>query len=152
MVEGVGNSKVDADNSSSGLRDGMGSCRHMGVGRCGSNRSISSSSSNMFIDSSNRISSKTFGNSSSHYSLTIPLITHRPNGGSGGHLVVVLTLKRSRHHRPTLRWAAFTSASGAEDSGIWSRSVPLHSGSKVHATVAVSLATATTTSSLTSPT
>ena len=71
VVEGVGNSKVDADNSSSGLRGGMGSCRHMSVGRCGSNRS----SSNMFIDSSsssssNRISSNTFGNSSSYYSLT----------------------------------------------------------------------------------
>ena len=67
VVEGVGNSKVDADNSSSGLRGGMGSCRHMSVGRCGSNRS----SSNMFIDSSsssisNRISSNTFGNSSSY--------------------------------------------------------------------------------------
>ena len=39
VVEGVGNSKVDANNSSSGLRGGMGSCRHMAVGRCGSNRS-----------------------------------------------------------------------------------------------------------------
>ena len=75
VVEGVGNSKLDADNSSSGLTGGMGSCRHMLVGRHGSNRS----SSNMFIDSSsqrdmfidscgssiNRISSNTFGNSSS---------------------------------------------------------------------------------------
>ena len=43
VVEGVGNSKVDANNRSSGLRGGMGSCRHMAVGRCGSNRSISSS-------------------------------------------------------------------------------------------------------------
>ena len=64
VVDGVGNSKVDADNSSSGLRGGMGSCRHVSVGRCGSNRS----SSNMFIDSSsssssNRISSNTFGSS-----------------------------------------------------------------------------------------
>ena len=56
VVEGVGNRKVD--NSSSGLRDRMASCRHMAVGRCGSNRSTSSSS-NLFIDSSN-----TFGNSS----------------------------------------------------------------------------------------
>ena len=59
VVEGVGNSKVDADNSSSGLRGRMGSCHHMAVGRCGSNRSISSSSSNssrnMFIDSGNRM-------------------------------------------------------------------------------------------------
>ena len=75
LVDGVGNSKVDADNSSSGLRGGMGSCHHMSVGRHGSNRS----SSNMFIDSSsrsdifidscrssiNRISSNIFGNSSS---------------------------------------------------------------------------------------
>ena len=167
VVEGVGNSKVDADNSSSGLRGGMGSCRHMAVGRCGSNRSISSSrcssnrssssgSSNMFVDSSNPINSNTFGNSSSNYSLTIPLITHRPNGESGGHLIVVLTLlggaKRSRHLCPTLQWAACTSASGAEDSGIWPRSVPLHSGSKVHAIVVVSMATALTTASLTSPT
>ena len=154
-MEGVGNNKVDADNSSSGLRGGMGSCRHMSVGRCGSNRS----SSNMFIDSSsssNRISSNTFGNSSSYYSLTIPFIVHRPNGGSGGHLIVVLTLlggtRRNRHPRPTLRWAACTSASGAEDSGIWPRSVPLHSGSKVHATAVVSMATATTTASPTSTT
>ena len=169
VVKGMGNSKLDADNSSSGLRGGMGSCRHMAVGRyvsnrsissssrCGSNRSSSSSSSsNMFIDSSNRVSSNTFGNSSSNYSFTIPLITHRPNGRSGGHLIVVLTLlggtRRSRHPRPTPRWAACTSASGAEDSDIWPRSVPLHSGSKVHAIVVVSMATATTTASLTSPT
>ena len=167
-MEGVGNSKADTDSSSSGLRGGMGSCRHMSVGRCGSNRSISSSrcgsnrsSSNMFIDSSsssssNRISSNTFGNSSSYYSLTIPLIMHRPNGGSGGHLIVVITLlsgtRRNRHPRPTLRWAACTSASDAEDSGIWPRSVPLHSGSKVHATAVVSMATATTTASPTSTT
>ena len=135
VVEGVGNSKVDADNNSSGLRGGMSSCRNMAVGRCGSNRSISRSrcgsnrsssssrsSSNMFIDSSNRISSNTFSNSSSNYSLIIPLITHRPNGGSGGHLILVLTLlggtKRSRHPRPILQWAACTSANGAEDSGI----------------------------------
>ena len=166
VVEGVGNSKVDVDNSSSGLRGGMGSCRHVAVCRCGSNRSISSSrcgsnrssssSSNMFLDSSNRISSSTFGNSGSNYSLTIPLITHRPNGGPGGYLIVVVTLlggtKRSRHPRPTLRWAACTSASGAEDSGIWPRSVPLHSGSKVHAIVVVSMATTTIATSLTSPT
>ena len=148
VVEGVGNSKVDADNSSSGLKGGVGSCRHKAVGRCGSNRS-SSRSSNMFIDSSN-----TFCNSSSNYSLTIPLVTHRPNGGSGGHLIGVLALlgstKRSRHPRPTPRWAACTSASGAEDSGIWPRSVPLHSGSKANAIVVVSMATATTTASLTS--
>ena len=157
VVEGVGNSKVDADNSTSGLRGGMGSCRHMSVGRCGSNRS----SSNMFIDSSsssssNRISSNTFGNSSSYYSLTIPLIMHRTNGGSGGHLIVVLTLlggtRRNRHPRPALRWTACTSASGAEDSDIWPRFVPLHSGSKVHATAVVSMATATTTASPTSTT
>ena len=167
VVERVGNSKVDADNRSSGLRGGMGSCRHMVVGRCSSNRSISSSrcgsnrfssssSSNMFIDSSNRINSNTFGNSSRNYSLNIPLIMHHPNGGSGGHLVVVLTLlggtKRGHHPRPTLRWAAGTSASGAEDSGIWPRSVLIHSGSNVHAIVAVSIATATTTASLISPT
>ena len=166
MVEGMGSSKVDVDNSSSGLRGGMGSCRHMAVGRygsnlsissrrCGSNRSSSSSSSNMFIDSSNRISSNTFGNSTSNHSLVIPLITHRPNGGSGGHLIAVLTLlggtKRSRHPRPTVRWAACTSASGTEDSGIWPRSVSLHSGS-IHAIVVVSMVTATTTASLTSPT
>ena len=179
VVEGVGDSKVDADNRSSGLRGGIGSCRHMVVGRCGSNRSISSSrcgsncsssssrcgsncssssssSSKMFIDSSNRISSNTFGNSNSNYSLTIPLIPHHPNEGSGGHLIVVLTLlggtKRSRHSRPTLRWAACTSACGAEESGIWPRFVPLHSGSKVYAIVAVSMATAPTTASRTSPT
>ena len=153
VVEGVGNSKVDADNSSSGLRGGIGSCRHMSVGRCGSNRS----SSNMFIDSSsNRISSSTFGNSSSYYSLTIPLIMHRPKGGSGGYLIVVLTLlggtRRNCHPRPTLRWAACTSASGAKYSGIWPGSVPLHSGSKVHATTVVSMATATTTASPTNTT
>ena len=77
--------------------------------------------------------------SSSYYSLTVPFIMHRPNVGSGGHLIVVLTLlggtKRNRHPRPTLRWAACTSASGAEDLGIWPRSVPFHSGSKVHAIV-----------------
>ena len=169
LVDGVGNSKVDADNSSGGLRGGMGSCRHMSVGRHGSNCSSSnmfidnSSSINIFIDSSsrsdmfidscsssiNRISSNTFGNSSSYYSRTVPLIMHRPNGGSEGHLIVVLTLlggtRRNRHPRPTLRWSACTSASGAEDSGIWPRSVPLHSGSKVHATAVVSMATATTT-------
>ena len=87
----MGNSKADADNSSSGLRGGMGSCRHMAVDRRCSNRFIissrcssnrSSSSSNMFIDSSNRISSNTFGNGSSNYSFTIPL-THHPNGESG---------------------------------------------------------------------
>ena len=33
VVEGVGNSKVDAGNSSSGLRGGMSSCRHMAVSR-----------------------------------------------------------------------------------------------------------------------
>ena len=76
LVDDVGNSKVDVDNSSSGLRGGMGSCRHMSVGRCGSNRS----SSNMFIDSSSR--SNTFidscsSSSSSYYSLTVPLIMHR---------------------------------------------------------------------------
>ena len=65
------NSKVDTDNSTSGLRGGMGSCRHMAVGRCGSNRSISSRRDG------NRISS-------SYYSLTIPFLMHRPNGGSGG--------------------------------------------------------------------
>ena len=160
----MGNSKVDADISSSGLRGGMGSCRHMAVSRCSNKRSISSSrcgsnrssssSSKMVVDSSsssssssNRISSNTFGNSSSYYSLTIPLIMHRPNMGSGGHLIVVLTLlggtKRNRHPRPTLRWAACTSASGAEDSGLWPRSVPLHSGSKVHKIAVVSIATAT---------
>ena len=80
VVDGMGNSKVDADNSSSGLRGGMGSWRHMSVGRSGSNRSSSnmfidsSSSSNMFIgssssSSSNRISSNAFGRSSSNTSL-----------------------------------------------------------------------------------
>ena len=111
------------------------------------------SRSDMLIDncssSINRISRNTFGNSSSYYRRTVPLIMHRPNGGSEGHLIVVLTLlggtRRNRHPRPTLRWAACTSASGAEDSGIWPRSVPLHSGSKVHATAVVSMATATTT-------
>ena len=170
LVDGVGNSKVDADNSISGLRGGMGSCRHMSVGRHGSNRSssnmfVDSSSSNMFIDSSSRsnmfidscsssinhISSNTFGNISSYKSRTVLLIMHRPNGGSEGHLIVVLTLlgstRRNRHPRPTLRWAVCTSASGAEDSGIRPRSVPLHSGSKVHATAVVSMATATTTAS-----
>ena len=121
----------------------MGSCRHMVVDRCGSNRSISSRRDG------NRISS-------SYYRLTIPFIMHRPNGGLGDHLIVVLTLlagtSRSRHPRPTLRWASCTSASGAEDSGIWPRSVPLHSGSKVHATAVVSRGTATTTSSPTSTT
>ena len=130
----------------------MGTNCSISSSRCGSNRSSSSSSSNMFIDSSNRINSNTFGNSSSSYSLDIPLILHRPNGRSGGHLIVVLTLlggtKRSRHPRPTLRCAACTSASDAEDSGIWPRSVPFHSGSKVHATVVVSMATATTAASL----
>ena len=158
----MGNSKVDADISSSGLRGGMDSCRHMAVSRCSNKRSISSSrcgsnrssssGSNIFVNSSssssrNRISSNTFGNSSSYYSLTIPLIMHRPNMGSGGHLIVVLTLlggtKRNRHPRPTLRWAACTSASGAEDSGLWPRSVPFHSGSKVHKIAVVSMATAT---------
>ena len=109
VVDGVGNSNVDADNIRSGLRGGMGSCRHTSVGRCGSNRSSSnifinsSSSSNIFIDSSssNRTSSSTFGNSSSYYSLTIPLIMHRPNGGSGGHFIVVLTLLGgTRRNRP----------------------------------------------------
>ena len=137
------NSKVDTDNSTSGLRGGMGSCRHMAVGRCGSSRSISSRRDG------NRISS-------SYYSLTIPFVMHRPNGGSGGHLIVVLTLlrgtRKNRHPRPTLRWAACTSASGAEDSGIWPRSVPLHSGSKVYATAVVSMATATTTASPTTTT
>ena len=117
---------------------------HQQQQRCGSNRSSSNSSSNC-------ISSNTFGNSSSYYSLAIPLIMHRPNGGSGGHLIVVLTLlggtKRNRHPRPSLRWAACTSASGAEDLGIWPRSVPLYSSSKVHATAVVSMATATTTAS-----
>ena len=169
VVDGVGNSKVNADNSSSGLRGEMGSCRHMSVGRCGSNRSSSnmfidsSSNSNMFIDSSSNSnmfidssSSSSSNRISSYYSLTIPLIMHRPNGGSGGHLIVVLTLlggtRWNRHPRLTLRWATCTSASGAEDSGIWPRSVPLHSGSKVHATAVVSMATATTTASPTSPT
>ena len=159
------NSKVDTDSSISGLRGGMGSCRYMAVGRCGSNRSISSSrcGSNRSISSSrcgsNRsISSRRDSNriSSSYHSLTIHFIIHRPNVGSGGHLIVVLTLlggtKRNRHPRPTLRWAACTSASGAEDSGIWPRSVPLHSGSKVHAIAVVSMATATTTASSTSTT
>ena len=54
--------------------------------------------------------------------------------------------------RPALRWAACTSASGAEDLGIWPRSVPLHSGLKVHAIAVVSVATATTTASPTSTT
>ena len=130
----------------------MSSCRHMAGGRCGSNRSISNSrcGSNCSISrrrDCNRISS-------SYYSLTITFIMHLPNVGSGGHLIVVLTLlggtKRNRHPRPTLRWAACTSASGAEDSGIWPGSVPLHSGSKVHAIAVVSMATATTTASPTS--
>ena len=137
------NSKVDTDNSISGLRGGMGSCRHIAVGRCGSNRSISSRRDGNAI-------------SSSYYSLTIPFIMHRPNVGLGGHLIVVLTLlggtKRNRHPRPTLRWAACTSASGAEDSGIWPRSVPLHSGSKVYAIAMVNMATATTTAPPTSTT
>ena len=156
------NSKVDADNSISGLRGGMGSGRHLAVVRCGSNRSISSSrrDSNCFSSSrsSNRISSNTSGNTSSNRissntlgNITIPFIMHRPNVGSGGHLIVVLMLlggtERNRHPRPTLRWAACTSASGAEDSGIWARPVPLHSGSKVHAIAVVSMATATTTAS-----
>ena len=79
-----------------------------------------------------------------------------PECGIGGHLIVVLTLlggtKRNRHPRLTLRWAACTSASGAEDSAIWPRSVPLHSGLKVHAVAEVSMATATTTASPTSTT
>ena len=118
------------------------------------------SRSDMLIDSCsssiNRISSNTFGNSSSYYRRTVPLIMHRPNGGPEGHLIVVLTLlggtRRNRNPRPTLQWAACTSASGAEDSGIWPRSVPLHSGSKVHATAVVSMATATTTASPTQTT
>ena len=116
------------------------------------------SRSDMLIDSCsiNRISTNTFGNSSSYYHRTVPLIMHRPNGGSEGHLIVVLTLlggtRRNRHPRPTLRWAACTSASGAEDSGIWPRSVPPHSGSKVHATAVVSMAIATTTASPTQTT
>ena len=79
-----------------------------------------------------------------------------PKCGVGGHLIVVLTLlggtRRNRHPRPTLRWAACTSASDAEDSSIWPRSVPLHSGSKVHATAVVSMATVTTTASPTNTT
>ena len=166
----MGNSKVDADNSSSGLRGEMGSCRHMAVGRCGSNRSISSSrcgsnrsssssSSNMFIDSSsisNRISSNTFGHGSSYYSLTILLIMHRPNGGSGGAFECGSNARgwyqEESPPRPTLRWAAYTSASGVEDSGIWPRFVPFYSGSKVHATAVASMITATTTASPTSTT
>ena len=109
----------------------MGSCRHMAVGRRDGNRI-----------------------SSSYYSLTIPFIMHSPNAGSEGHLIVALTLlggtKRNRHPRPTLRWAACTSASGAEDLGIWLRSVPLHSGLNVLAIAVVSMATATTTASPTS--
>ena len=54
--------------------------------------------------------------------------------------------------RPTLRWAAYTSASGVEDSGIWPRFVPFYSGSKVHATAVASMITATTTASPTSTT
>ena len=136
------NSKVDTDDSIiSGLRGGMGSCCHMAVGRCGRNSSISSRRDG------NRISS-------SYYSITIPFIMHRPNVESGGHLIVVLTLlggtKKNRHPRPTHRWAACTSASGVEDLGIWPRSVPLHSGSKVHAIAVVSMATATTAASPTS--
>ena len=127
------NSMVDTDDITSGLRGGMGSCRHMAVGRRDGNRI-----------------------SSSYYSLTIPFIMHRPNAGSGGHLIVALTLlggtKRNRHPRPALRWAACTSASGAEDLGIWLRSVPLHSGLKVLAIAVVSMATATTTASPTSTT
>ena len=132
----------------------MGSCRHMAVGRCGSNRSISSSR----CGSNCSISSRRDGNriSSSYYSLPIPFIMHRPNAGSGGHLIIALTLlggtKRNRHPRPTLRWAACTSASGADDSGIWPRSVPLHSGLKVLAIAVVKMATATTTASPTSTT
>ena len=122
------NSTVDTDDITSGLRGGMGSCRHMAVGRRYGNRI-----------------------SSSYYSLTIPFIMHSPNAGSGGHLFVALTLlggtKRNRHPRPTLRWAACTSASGAEDLGIWLRSVPLHSGLNVLAIAVVSMATATTTAS-----
>ena len=121
----------------------MGSCHHMAVGRCGSNRSISSRRDG------NRISS-------SYYSLTIPFIMRRPNAGSGDHLIAVVTLlvgtKRNRHPRPTLRWAACTSASGAEDLGIWPRSVPLHGGLKVHAIAVVSMTTATTSASPTSTT
>ena len=121
----------------------MGSCRNMAVGRCGSNRSISN----------RRDGNRTSG---SYYSLIIPFIMRRPNVGSGGHLIVVLTLlgstKRNRHLRPTLRWAACTRSSGAEDLGIWPRSVSLHSGSKVHAIAVVSMATAITTASPTSTT
>ena len=148
------NSKVDTDNSISGLRGGMCSCRHMAVGRCDSNRSISRSR----CGSNRSISSRRDGNriSSRYYSLAIPLIMHRSNNGSGGHLIMVLTLlggtKRNHYPRPTLRWAACSSASGTEDSGMWPRSVPLHSGSKVHATAVVSMATATTTASPTSTT
>ena len=54
------NSMVDTDDITSGLRGGMGSCRHMAVGRRDGNRI-----------------------SSSYYSLTIPFIMHRPNAGSG---------------------------------------------------------------------
>ena len=77
------NSKVDTDNSISDLRGGMGSCRHMAVGRCGSNRSISNNSR---CGSSRSTSSRQDSNriSSCYYSLTIPFIMHRPNGGSGG--------------------------------------------------------------------
>ena len=79
-----------------------------------------------------------------------------PKCGIGGHLIVALTLlggtKRNRHPRPALRWAACTSASGAEDLDIWLRSVPLHSGLKVLAIAVVSMATATTTASPTSTT
>ena len=127
----------------------MCSCRHMAVGRCGSKRFISSSR----CGSNRSISSRRDGNriSSSYYSPTIPFITHRPNAGSGGHLIGALTLlggtKRNRHPPPTLRWAACTSASGAVDLGIWPRSLPLHSGLKVHAIAVVSMATATTTAS-----
>ena len=93
VVDGVGNSKVDVDNSSSGLRGGMGSCRHMSVGRCGSNRS----SSNMFIDSSsssssNRISSNTSGSSSSDTSLAAVACRGSSSNSSNGLAAVIFLI------------------------------------------------------------
>ena len=127
----------------------------MAVGKCGSNCSTSSSryGSNRSISSRRETATVLAAatTASSFLSSCIDQMWDR-----GGHLIVVLTLlgstKRNRHPRPVLQWAACTSASGAEDSRIWPRSVPLHSGSKVHAITVVSMTTATTTVSPTSTT
>ena len=93
LVGDVGNSKVNADNSSSGLRGGMGSRRRISVGRCGSNRS----SSNMFINSSssnssNRISSNTFGSSSSNTFLAAVACRGSSSNSSNGLAAVVFLI------------------------------------------------------------